>query len=76
MDSDEVQVDKLYGTGTFGTIYNLDKGGVFIEPEADPDDPKRVKDTAPEDRWRFDTLSPDREEVLHEVVAHIKTACI
>ncbi|RPB25202.1 hypothetical protein L211DRAFT_822648 [Terfezia boudieri ATCC MYA-4762] len=75
---DDVAVDILYGVSAIGTkfcVYRVNMESGYIEPEAIPDDPIRVKDTAPAVRWELDVMTIEGRKRLLEVVGHIKTMC-
>ncbi|KAF8429911.1 hypothetical protein BGX38DRAFT_1232645 [Terfezia claveryi] len=75
---DEVKVDILYGVSAIGTrfcVYQVNAASGYIEPEAIPEDPIRVTDTAPAARWDLDVMTVEGRKRLLEVVGHIKTMC-
>ncbi|KAF8424967.1 hypothetical protein EV426DRAFT_598019 [Tirmania nivea] len=75
---DTVEVDTLYGVSAIGTkfcVYRVNTESGYIAPEAIPEDPLRVNDTAPAARWELDIMTAEGRERLLEVVGHIKMMC-
>ena len=74
---DNVVIGILYGVSGIGTkicIYEWTKE-TGLSPAPIPEDPIRLKDTAPVNRWNHDIMTPEGEQRFREVVAHIKTMC-
>lgn len=74
----DAQIEMLYGISALGTnlsIYTYDENSRSIIPRRVLGGRKSLADTAPVDRWCIDILTPQGEQSLRDVVAHIKDMC-
>jgi len=75
---DSVKIDTLYGISALGTrlcVYKTQRESGDIEPQGIVENPLRVTDTAPLERWNINLLEPEGERRVREIVAHINEMC-
>ena len=76
--ADGLAINTVYGVSAIGTrmcLYSLSQETGNIEPAAINNQHQRNIDTAPGEWWNLDVLSPEGEQRLREVVAHVKLMC-
>jgi hypothetical protein len=73
--SDHVRLCKLYGISALGTrfsIYEYYSDTRRLTPKRLRADPDIVSDTAPQERWNYDVMTPEGEAKLKQIVDEIK----
>jgi hypothetical protein len=74
----DTPVETMYGISAIGTklcIYTLNKAARILFPKPIRGRKKLAIGMAPKDRWDLDILTPEGEQRLREVVAHVKEMC-
>jgi len=74
---DSVKIDTLYGSalGTGLCVYKTQRESGDIEPQEIVENPRRVTDNAPLERWNINLLDAEGERRVREIVAHINEMC-
>ena len=76
--ADQLVIPTLYSISALGTrlcVYTYDKETAVLQPERIDEDPKRVNDRAPANRWNMDVMTSVGAERIRELVAHVKAMC-
>jgi hypothetical protein len=73
--SGTLPLPKLYGISVLGThfsVYEYHPDTRRLTPSLIVPDPKVVSDTTPQERWNYDVMTPEGEEMFKQIVGEIK----
>ncbi|KAG0644482.1 hypothetical protein HOY80DRAFT_940246 [Tuber brumale] len=56
-------------------VYTIKRGSGEMDPPGIVEDPLRVADIAPMERWNINLLDQEGEDCVREIVAHINQMC-